>query len=821
MTGTSRERLQRRIILGAALCLIVMMAAALRLHDLGLRTFQPAESELSLIAMQASEMRGYEYLPATHGPLPHFASAAAFLAGGDSDVTARLMPALAGILLAMLPFAFRRELGPAGTVAAALGLAVSPTLLYYSRFANPEIYTALFAFATAIAIWRYMATSKRAWLYALSFALALMFVSSEMALVIAPIFAAYLYYRTAVSLRAQMDAAEPADVAPDARSHYATLGVAPDAAVKAIRKSYRDLIDATDSRGEREAIAHAYGVLTNEQRRAAYDRALARQAMRDTEIEAATPGTRAGVSVAALAGPIALAWPFLRGMRARLGLRRLPATADTFIVLTLLALPFYGPLVQKLPFVGDRGFAGQQMIYVIGGETQTPGGEVPVMMLTLGALFAIGAIAGIAWKWHAWVICAAVFYGTTIAFFTGFFTNSGGMWTGYWGTLDYWYRPEADFTAGPSYYYAMVLPVYEFLPLIVAALGAAYLAVSGSMRDRIAMAAAACALAALAWMPASAPVVGPHREALALVVSGAAILSLRIPEVTKFLAFWAACAFFAFTIVPARDPWLTVHIAVPLTLLSARLLNDAIAAIPVPAMPQPRPQFSIAFGPRMAQAGMAAMFVVVALVSMQSGVLASWGRPDLPQLDRSLATRDAGDTPVELLAPLQTAPDVREIRDAVDRAVAASDDGAATPIIVDTSYEFASSWLWYLRGYEGLQLRDMRKPATVPANAIVLADSRNRTRIEGADMLLSLTYTQRWAFPQKRYSGYSARGIAAQMIDPSAWGDWTAYIGDRSSVGDLPATSGVAFFPRALEAALPPSRQSDVLSIATGPEAAP
>jgi DnaJ-class molecular chaperone len=51
--------------------------------------------------------------------------------------------------------------------------------------------------------------------------------------------------------------------------HYALLGVERDATAKDVRLAYRKLIEPTDERSEREALAHAYGVLTNENRRAA------------------------------------------------------------------------------------------------------------------------------------------------------------------------------------------------------------------------------------------------------------------------------------------------------------------------------------------------------------------------------------------------------------------------------------------------------------------------------------------------------------------------------------------------------------------------
>jgi hypothetical protein len=84
-------------------------------------------------------------------------------------------------------------------------------------------------------------------------------------------------------------------------------------------------------------------------------------------------------------------------------------------------------------------------------------------------------------------------------------------------------------------------------------------------------------------------------------------------------------------------------------------------------------------------------------------------------------------------------------------------------------------------------------------------------------MALSLTYTQRWAFPS-RLEGRSAADVAAELLSAASWSDWLRYAADRSSVGELRTSGGVAYFPRELITALPPQRASDVLSTGVEPE---
>jgi hypothetical protein len=377
-------------------------------------------------------------------------------------------------------------------------------------------------------------------------------------------------------------------------------------------------------------------------------------------------------------------------------------------------------------------------------------------------------------------------------------------------------RPEAEYTTRAPYYYGMLLAVYDFLPATAVAAGAAVLLVRGTMRDRVALAVAAISMAAVVAMPAWTPFLASHRHALALIIACAAVLTLRMPALTKFLAFWSIGAFFAFAAVPAKEPWTMVHITTPIVLLAAKLFNDALAAVPVPQLSMP--SFQMRLAPRLVQGSLAASFAGIAVFTLQAGVLASWGHGNVPQLQNALAYRDDGDTPIELIQPDQTSPDVREVRDAITRAGRETGLGKSVPVALDTSYSFAQTWLWYLRDYDNLSLNDMRKGFDVPAEAIVLVDGRNRGKLRGAEMALSVTYTQRWAFP-RRFEGDSAGEIASELASVGAWSDWMRYATDRTSIGPLHMVGGVAYFPRDLVTALPPNRASDVLSTGVQPAA--
>ncbi|NJO53756.1 MAG: hypothetical protein HC829_01995, partial [Bacteroidales bacterium] len=73
--------------------------------------------------------------------------------GGDAG----LMPELFGLFEQTSFFLLRKRLGSAGTLAAVAFLALSPSLVYYSRFLREDIYMALFVLLMVAAMWRYLA----------------------------------------------------------------------------------------------------------------------------------------------------------------------------------------------------------------------------------------------------------------------------------------------------------------------------------------------------------------------------------------------------------------------------------------------------------------------------------------------------------------------------------------------------------------------------------------------------------------------------------------------------------------------------------------
>ena len=101
----------------------------------------------------------------------------------------------------------------------------------------------------------------------------------------------------------------------------------------------------------------------------------------------------------------------------------------------------------------------------------------PVMRLAalFGAFAAVSVAIGWWWKRRVWLIATAIFLGITIPFFTTFFTNGVGLGTGFVGSLGYWLEQQGVKRGSqPIYYYFVVTPIYEYLPMLISSIAAIF-----------------------------------------------------------------------------------------------------------------------------------------------------------------------------------------------------------------------------------------------------------------------------------------------------------------------------------------------------------
>jgi uncharacterized protein (TIGR03663 family) len=141
----------------------VLLAAGLRLPDLAARPMHADEAVHADKLGTLLEGGGYVYDPSEfHGPTLYYLTlpAAWFQRARRyveiDEVTLRVVPALLGVALVAAHLGARAWLGTAGAVVAALLAAVSPAMVFYSRYYIHEVPLVLFTFGAMVAGGRYL-----------------------------------------------------------------------------------------------------------------------------------------------------------------------------------------------------------------------------------------------------------------------------------------------------------------------------------------------------------------------------------------------------------------------------------------------------------------------------------------------------------------------------------------------------------------------------------------------------------------------------------------------------------------------------------------
>ena len=233
---------------------------------------------------------------------------------------------------------------------------------------------------------------------------------------------------------------------------------------------------------------------------------------------------------AAMARIVQGAWGSAR--RGRLSDASRPAAF--LLLLVTLTLPLWSALavvVQDTPLLS---WSGLVLASPVGapGPIGAPlrGGLVVAALVVMGLMWTSASI-GDRWNRAVWWRCAAIFSVIWVLLFTTFLTNMVGVGSGIWQSLGYWLMQQGEARGSqPWYYYFVITPVYEFLPLLFALVGGVY-------------------------------------------------YSRRNDAFGHFLVFWAATTFVLYTIASEKMPWLLVNVTLPLIVLSGRFLGEVIERI--------------------------------------------------------------------------------------------------------------------------------------------------------------------------------------------------------------------------------------------------
>lgn len=509
-----------------------------------------------------------------HGPFQIEMVAVIFTILGDSDFTSRLGYALFGTALVGLPYFLRDHIGRHGAIIAAIMLALSPALLYFSRFGRNDIIMMFWAVALFTLMWRYLHSGRRLNLYVASAILAFMFATKETAYLLVAMFGliiflaalpelvSWIHRRAALSREGtpvalllllgtltlpQCSAAIAlfqglmgltlANPAPSTGNNVANLGGGAGMTGAPAWQGGVLLLPVADIPWLVHVAAAVLGFSVllwllsrgplNPERVAGLVGAPLIGAFAFTWLlfgpfSAVDPSSSVlrAVDWTIFLAMLLVVWGCLYWSRYSLGraalLALVPATvAVVYSVLLTPALNIQGLVDAVLPgsiTIGTLG-VGLPANYV-------------VAFLTLVGTLAISSAIGIWWLGRSWFICAGVFYLIWTALYTTMFTNLSGVFTGFWQGLGYWIaQQEVARGNQPWYYYFVGLPVYELLPLVFGIAGIVYFF--------------------------------RRRDILGLA-----------------LALWAVLSLVAYTIASEKMPWLLVNITTPFIILAAKYLGE-------------------------------------------------------------------------------------------------------------------------------------------------------------------------------------------------------------------------------------------------------
>ena len=672
---------------------ILALAIGLRFFDLGSRALHHDESIHAQWSWDL--LRGnYHHSPVFHGPFYYHIQAAVFFLVGENDYTSRVSAAIFGSGIVALPLLLRRWLGPVGTMAAVALLACSPTVVNYSRFFREDIYMAFFVLLMVVALWRYVDDGKERWLFVFAAAFVGGVTTKEGMFLTIAVFLIALDVYVAGELAA---------------------------------KSYPNAED----RWNRWLITAAI-----------------------------TP----------VAAPLVAFWPMLGSIRERWGWEKLPRSGDLFILLGTLSLPLLTPIL-RIP-LEKAGIVDNHFIQIAGGQRQgqwvsrldwenhLQNGATNSDRLALGGLFLLttsaAAFVGLQWKPKLWAICFGVGALVYLTLMTSFWTNADGLISGPWGSLDYWRGQQGEYRGDqPWFYYYMVMPMYEFLPLAIC-------------------------LGGLWWS------------------------TIRGNAFSRFLVFWLVGQWLVLSYGSEKMPWLNTHLAVPACLLAAWTINRAWRAW------TPRPPVSQALLGLVSMAGLGAAAlalivylpgsdplaqgfrVVIALAAAGAAVfvMRPFGRKALAMAAAMIvvgglsifslrtmtdASFQRADVPKDLLIYTQSSPDIPDIMREIEKLAEVTGKGKSLPILIDGHDSFAWPWAWYLRDWKCVGYPDLESTPVGTSNcdgvtqpyAVVLVNKFNISKVTdelagaGSYYGAGRDYPHRWWFNENYKDGLAVEGRQA------------------------------------------------------------
>jgi uncharacterized protein (TIGR03663 family) len=518
---------------------ILVLAIFSRFYDLGARVMAHDEVNHVVPSYELYLGNGYVHDPMTHGPLQFHLIALSYFILGDSDFSSRVPAAVFSVAaIVFVIFGYRRYLGRTGALIAGFLFLISPFMLFYGRYARNEGFIELWACMQLFAILRYLEKGDKPSLFLLIVILSLQVCTKETAYIyiaLALLFLGFYFLWQLLNVRWR-----PGTRLAPFLINLACLAVSGGIALFSyvvIKKSLNQLIPADTW----------------------YLVKLGRLGISPIQICFLL------AFVASLIVVILLALLFKSTIRSE------EKTTHRTLDLLLFIGTIVAPLLVAFPV---KMMGWDPMDYSTLGQTHT---LIYLLLISLPAF-----VLGLLWNWRTWLQSAGIFFGIFTVFYTTFFTNAKGFFTGLVGSLGYWLQQQGVNRGGqPSYYYVLVqIPFYEFL----AAIGLV-LAIYFTIRYWRFTTVPSFSPAQQPENPGPAtPLRSSRRDEPA--IGKIRRIAVKKPEnpprvpVIALLIFWSLTSLVAYSLAGEKMPWLTVHILFAMLLAAGWGLGFLVDSTP-------------------------------------------------------------------------------------------------------------------------------------------------------------------------------------------------------------------------------------------------
>lgn len=158
MTAGFQSRIRSLLTFRNLFLIIFLLGLFLRLFSPDLKLLHHDEAVHAWFSYKLVTEGAYSYDPMYHGPLLYFLTAGMFYVFGDSDLVARILPGLFGAAIIPLVYAIYRlgYLDRRQALIAGLFVAVSPCLVYFSRFLRHDVFQLFFTVLILVALLAYI-----------------------------------------------------------------------------------------------------------------------------------------------------------------------------------------------------------------------------------------------------------------------------------------------------------------------------------------------------------------------------------------------------------------------------------------------------------------------------------------------------------------------------------------------------------------------------------------------------------------------------------------------------------------------------------------